>query len=133
MTGEATRRADDREAQIAELRSLAASGAIDGAEYERRRLQIITPGAKPKDWGFGEVAVSTREPENANPTTTRGEDIKGWTIWLVLSLVFGGLLGLWIIKADWSGFIIGAVVGGGALFAIDVIKAQGAGKRPWDD
>jgi hypothetical protein len=114
----------DRQSQIAELRSLAASGAIDTSEYERRRSQIIAPGAKPSEW----------RPSDDDWTTPVGRDADGddeatpettaqWMIAFVICVVLGGLSGF-AIEEDWSGVVIGAVIFGGAMFLIDVLRAS---------
>ena len=121
MSDEATTPSpDDRQAQLAELRSLVTSGVIDAAEYERRRYQIITPGATPKsEWKWREdLTTDADDVDDVTPHTPTQ-----WVIAFAVCIVLGGLSG-YAIEADWSGVIIGAVLIGGAMLAIDVLKGN---------
>lgn len=73
MSEEMTSGSDGRQAQIAELRSLVASGAIDAADYARRRSQILAPTERQRA-SFQEDEAQIPEPEplpKLDPLTRR--------------------------------------------------------------
>jgi hypothetical protein len=113
----------DQQAQIAELQKPLDDGRIDAAEYERRRWQIAVPGAhwpeeaEGDDWSTPARGDIDDDDEGTPHTPTQ------WMIAFVICIVLGGLSG-YAIEADWSGVVIGAVIMGGALFLIDVVKAN---------